>query len=484
MMTAFRTTWLTRFACCCVMAVPSIAWQAAQSGAIRRLYVEPFTTKAGSEKLREDVIAELRKLSAISLVSGESGADAVLGGGGEIWIKGYRSLNPRSGRLPSNGTPVYSGFLAVELRNTKGETLWSYLATPGAAAEDVSKDLAKRIAKHLGAALELPETSPRTSALPQPTTRLKGAGATFPYPVYAKWFTNYRRENPNLEIAYDAVGSEAGIRRLLAGDVDFGASDNPEAIRQLAPGDEGKYLLFPSVVGAVVPIVNLPGFAGEIAFTPEALAGIYLGKIRKWNDPVLKQANRGLHLPDLEIVVVHRSDGSGTSYAWTDYLAKTSPEWKERAGAGFAPEWPTGRAANGNDGVAKLVRELGGSIGYVEFIYALQNHLGFGKVRNRHGEFVGASLESMAVAASQAAVITDDWKVSLVDSPGAGAYPISSFTWLVVPAHIPDDGKRNAIKAFLGWMLGPGQTQAAALGYLALPKELVSREEAALGRIH
>ncbi len=471
-----------RFACY-LMAVSSLAGQAQKSAGIRRLYVEPFTTRSGSEKLREDVIAELRKLGSIPLASGESGAGLILGGGGEIWIKGYRSLNPRSGRAPSNGNPVYAGYLSVELRDAAGETLWSYLATPGAASGDVSKDLAKRIAKHVAAALEQ-EAPLRPAPLPQPKTILKGAGATFPYPVYEKWFTNYRRANPNVEIAYDPAGSEAGVRRLLAGEVDFGASDSPEVIREIAPGDDGKYLLFPSVVGAVVPIVNLPGFTGDIAFTPEALAGIYLGKITKWNDPVLRQANRGLRLPDLDIVVVHRSDGSGTSYAWTDYLSNTSPEWKDRVGAGLAPKWPVGRAAKGSDGVSTLVKELGGSIGYVEYIYALRNHLSFGKVRDRNGDLVEASLESIARAVSQAADIPDDSKVSIVNAPGAGAYPIASFTWFIVPAHISDEVKRNAIAGFLRWMLGPGQTQAAALGYLPLPKDVVARQEATLARIH
>ena len=475
---------MIRFACCCALAGSAPAWQSAQPGAIRRLYVEPFVTRTGPERVREDLIAELRKVSSVSLVSDESSADAVLGGGGEIWIKGYRSLNPRSGRLPSNGTPVYTGFLSVELRDTKGETIWSYLATPGPASEDISRDLAKRIAKHVAAALEQGAAPSPAGNLSQPPTILKAAGATFPYPVYSKWFVNYRRENPSVQITYAAVGSEAGVRRLLAGDVDFGASDSPEAIREITPGEEDKYLLFPSVVGAVVPIVNLPGISGDIVFTPEALAGIYLGKIKKWNDPVLVRANRGLHLPDLDIAVVHRRDGSGTSYAWTDYLSKISPEWKAQVGSSLAPKWPVGRAANGNDGVAKLVKELGGSIGYVEFIYALQDHLNFGKVRNRNGEFVAASLESIAVAASRAAEIGDDFKVSIVDSPGVGAYPIASFTWFVVRAHIADEARRNAIADFLRWMLGPGQRQAAALGYLALPKDVVSKEEEAILRIH
>ncbi len=323
-----------------------------------------------------------------------------------------------------------------------------------------------------------------TAAPAQSVTAVAGAGATFPYPIYAKWFENYRRRMPSVEFRYDAVGSEAGIRRLLQNNVDFGASDSPEVLRELSPNRESDYLFFPSVVGAVVPIVNLPGFGDNIAFTPEALAGIYLGKIRKWNDPVLVQANRGHRLPDLDIVVIHRADGSGTSYSWTDYLSKTNSEWKIRAGASVAPKWPVGREAAGNDGVAKLVKELGGSIGYVEFIYALQNHLSFGKVRNQQGEFVAANLESIAAAATNAMEPSRDFKVSIVDAPGPGSYPIASFTWLVVPASIPDSAKRGAIVDFLKWMLGPGQRQAAALGYLALPSGLLSREEAALGGIH
>ena len=244
-MTASRMKWVARFACCCTIAVQSFAWQTGRAQEIKRLYVEPFTTKAGSEKIREDLIAELRKLSAISLVSDESSADAILGGGGEIWIKGYRSLNPRSGRLPSNGTPVYAGFLSVELRSTKGETLWSDLVTPGATTEDVSKDLSKRIAKHVAEALKQGAGPSQTDPPPQPAAVLKGAGATFPSPVYEKWFTNYRHEEPNLEITYDPIGSEAGVRRLLAGDLDFGASDSPEAIRQLAPGEREEVLALP-----------------------------------------------------------------------------------------------------------------------------------------------------------------------------------------------------------------------------------------------
>lgn len=460
------------------------AWARAEGVEVKRLYVEPFTTRSGADKLRDDVTSELRKANIVQLASTEASANAILDGGGEIWVKGYRSLNPRSGRLPSDGTPIYDGYLAVELKNSKGQTFWSDLVTPATNSPDVSRDLAKRIAKDVALALKRGEPAALSVPLSPPSTVLKGAGATFPQPVYDKWFTNYRVLNPNLEIDYSAIGSKAGVQRLLAADVDFGASDCPVVIHDLAPDKESSYLLLPSVVGAVVPIVNLPGLSGNIALTSEALAGIYLGKIKRWNDPVLRAANRGLHLPDLEITVVHRSDGSGTSYALTDYLSKTSPVWKADVGASLQPKWPVGKGANGNEGVAQMVKEYGGSIGYVEFIYALKNHISSAKVRNQYGEFVAASLESMTVAVNQSAPAKSNFAVSIVDAPGAGAYPIASFTWLVVPTTISGASKREAIKGFLHWMLGPGQTQAAALGFLALPRDVVVKEEARIAELH
>jgi phosphate ABC transporter phosphate-binding protein len=465
---------------CCAFSLHTASLWAAEA---KRVFVEPFTTKAQSEKLRQNVVSELRKDHAISLVTSETNADLILGGGGEIWVKGYQSLNPRSGRLSSNRTPVYRGYLSVELRCKNGETVWSYLASAGSETDDLVKELSRRIAKQVEEAVDHNDVVPQRAAGSHTKTTLKGAGATFPFPVYSKWFTNFKVENPDVEITYEPIDSDAGIRKLLAGEVDFGATENPDAIRDAAPGGQHTYLLFPTVVGAVVPIVNLPGLAGQVALTPEALAGIYLGRIRKWNDPILRAANRGLRLPDLDIVVVHREDGSGTSYAWTDFLSKTNPAWKTEIGSSPTPKWPVGKTATGNDGVAKLVKELGGSIGYVEFIYALQNHLSYGKVRNRNGEFVEASLESMAVAARQSAGIGDDLKISLVNAPGTGAYPITSFTWLVVRAHTEDEAKRTAITGFLKWMLGPGQTQAAALGYLGLPKDLIHREAVAIDRL-
>ncbi len=483
-MSISRLRFFISLALCCGMAASAFARQTVPSNSTRRIYVEPFATQESSGKFRQDVISELRKIKSVSLAEDESSADDILGGGGEIWIKGYRSHNPQLGTVAPNGTPIYTGFLSIELRDRSGQTLWSYLATPPAASADVAKDLSILIVKKLEDALKQGQTPAHTPLLPQPTTMLKGAGATFPFPVYEKWFTNYRRENPSVEITYEPIGSAAGIRRLLSNTVDFGASDSPDVIHELAPGDEDRYLFFPSVVGAVVPVVNLPGSPGDIAFTPEALAGIFMGKIKKWNDPILARSNRNLHLPDLDIVVVHRADGSGTSYAWTDFLTRSSPRWKAEVGTSLAPKWPVGLEANGNDGVSKLVMEQRGSIGYVEFIYALQNHLSYGKVRNRDGEFVSASLESISAAASHSVKPGRDLKVSIVDAPGPGVYPISSFTWIVIPAHGVDDAKRNAIAGFLTWMLGPGQRQAAALGYLPIPNDLVKEETAAIARMH
>jgi phosphate ABC transporter phosphate-binding protein len=479
-----RVKSLIRIACLCSLAGLALAGQTVANGG-KRLYVDGLTTKGDEQKLRQALIAEIRKSNSVTLVSDPANADLILDGGGEIWVKGYHSFSPRSElKLPTNGTPIYGGFLSVELKNQQGVTLWSYLATPGSESDDVSKGLARRISKHLAEALSRPEILAPVPSQRPPAASLHAAGATFPAPVYRKWFINYEAGNPGVQITYDAVGSEAGIRKLLSGEVDFAASDSPQGVHEIAPGQENKYLFFPSVVGAVVPIVNLPGIPDGIKFTPEALAGIYLGKITKWNDSILKQANHGVPLPDLPITVIHRSDGSGTSYAFTSYLSQVSPEWKSKVGSGLEPKWPVGRGASGNQGVAAQVKELGGSIGYVEFIYALQNHINYGKVRNQNGDFVEASLESIAAAVNHSMDISDDLTVSIVDAPGPGSYPIASFTWLIVPEHVADSVKRNAIVLFLRWMLGAGQTQAAALGYLPLSEDVVAREEAAIARIH
>jgi phosphate transport system substrate-binding protein len=323
-----------------------------------------------------------------------------------------------------------------------------------------------------------------SAAAAQSTIALKGAGATFPAPIYAKWIANYARREPTVAITYDAIGSEGGVRRLLAGAVDFGACDHPEVLRGLREGNDNRdmYLLVPTVIGAVVPIVNLPGVANDVVLTPDVLSAIYLGDITKWSDPRIRQANHRLRLPDASIVVVHRAEGSGTSYTWTDYLSKTDAQWRSRVGVALSPNWPVGRAASGNDGVAKAVAETAGAIGYVQFIYAVQAHLSYARVRNRRGETVTASLESIR-AAADSADLDFERNPSIVDAPGAGAYPIASFTWLVVPAPITDAGKRTALVAFLQWMLTSGQRQAAALGYLPLPTHVITKASTIVAQI-
>jgi phosphate transport system substrate-binding protein len=316
---------------------------------------------------------------------------------------------------------------------------------------------------------------------------LNGAGATFPYPMYSKWFDVYNKQHPNIQINYQSIGSGGGIRQVLAGTVDFGATDgpmNPDQLKEFQEKRGTQILHFPTVMGADVPTYNISGVAGELKFTPEALAGIYLGKITKWNDPEIAKPNPGVKLPAEDIVVVHRSDGSGTTYVWVDFLAKVSEEWKTKVGVGTSVNWPVGLGGKGNEGVAGLVKQTPNAIGYVELIYAVQNSMSYGSVRNSSGAFVKASLEGVTAAAAGAAKnMPDDFRVSITNAPGKSAYPISSFTWLLVPQTISDASKREAIVGFLRWMLGDGQKMAGTLEYAALPKEVVQKEVKAIALI-
>jgi phosphate transport system substrate-binding protein len=320
-------------------------------------------------------------------------------------------------------------------------------------------------------------------ATPQQKVLLTGAGATFPYPVYSKWFDTYRKQFPNIEINYASIGSGGGIRQLLDGTVDFGASDQPMTDEQLGQA-KTKVLHFPTVLGADVAVYNIPGISQELNFTPESLAGIFLGKITKWNDPELKKANAGVNLPDKDIVVVHRSEGSGTTFIWVDYLSKVSPEWKSKVGANSSVNWPVGLGGRGNEGVSGLVKQTPYSLGYVELIYAIQNKMGYGKVRNAAGAFVKADLVSVTAAAAGAAKqMPADFRVSITNPPGQDAYPIASFTWLLVPSKIADQNKKKVIVDFLQWMLKDGQNMVEALSYAKLPKEVVAMETKAIGSI-
>ncbi len=311
-------------------------------------------------------------------------------------------------------------------------------------------------------------------------TTLNAAGATFPYPIYSKWFSEYHTLHPDIQINYQSIGSGGGIRQVTEGTVDFGASDMPMTEAQLAEAEgklQTKVLNLPSVLGAVVPAYNIPGVTGEVKFTPEALANIFLGKITKWNDKALTSVNPGVSLPDKDIVVIHRSDGSGTTFIWTDYLSKVSADWKSQVGSNTSVKWPIGLGGKGNEGVAGSIRQLQGSIGYVELIYALQNNITFGSVRNSAGVFLKASLEGVTAAAASVPKMPADFRVSITDAPGKGAYPISSFTWLLIPQHSKDSAKAKIINDFLNWMLTEGQKMTTALSYASLPASVAQKEQ-------
>jgi phosphate transport system substrate-binding protein len=321
------------------------------------------------------------------------------------------------------------------------------------------------------------------AAQPAGTILLNAAGATFPYPIYSKWFDVYHQKDPNVQINYQSIGSGGGIRQLLAGTVDFGASDGPMTDDQLKEA-KFKILHFPTVLGAVIPIYNVSGVSGELNFTQKALAGIYLGTITKWNDPEIAKANSGVNLPAADIVVVHRADGSGTSYIFTDFLSKASDDWKNKVGKGTSVQWPVGLGGKGNEGVSGLVKQTPSSIGYVELIYAVQNSITFGKVQNAAGNFVKADLAGVTAAAAAAAKdIPDDFRVSITNQSGPTVYPISSFTWLLIPAQISDAAKRDAIKGFLKWMLTEGQGYNEGLAYARLPKPVIEKELKAISLI-
>ncbi len=314
-------------------------------------------------------------------------------------------------------------------------------------------------------------------------TQLNGAGATFPYPMYSKWFSEYHKLHPDVEINYQSIGSGGGIRQVLNGTVDFGASDGPMTDEQLKEA-KTKILHIPTVLGADVPAYNIPGVNSEIKFTPEALAGIFLGKIQRWNDPAITQVNPGVKFPDKPIIVVHRSDGSGTTYIFTDYLSKVRKEWEATVGKGTSVKWPVGLGGKGNEGVAGQIRQLEGSIGYIELIYAVENKITYGSVRNAAGNFVKASLEGVTEAAASSPKMPADFRVSITDAPGKTAYPISSFTWLLIPEQAQDPKKGKIIADFLNWMVTDGQKMTSQLSYAPLPANVAEKVKAAIKLVH
>jgi phosphate transport system substrate-binding protein len=315
------------------------------------------------------------------------------------------------------------------------------------------------------------------------TIQIDGAGATFPYPIYSKWFSEYNRLHPDIQINYQSIGSGGGIRQLTNQTVFFGASDGPMTPDQLLAAP-GQVLHFPTVLGAVVPVYSLPGVDTQLKFTGEVLANIFLGKITRWSDPALAKDNPGVTFPDMEITVVHRAEGSGTTYIWCDYLAKISPDYKKTVGVATSVNWPVGLGGKGNEGVAGQVKQTPGSLGYVELIYALQNKISYGAVKNMEGEFVTASVEAVTSAAAAAASkMPADFRVSITNAPGKGVYPISSFTWLLLYENPKDKNRSRILVDFLKWALSDGQRFAPDLGYAPLPEAVVKLELVALGKI-
>ncbi|HEX7680965.1 MAG TPA: phosphate ABC transporter substrate-binding protein PstS [Thermoanaerobaculia bacterium] len=315
------------------------------------------------------------------------------------------------------------------------------------------------------------------------TTKINGAGATFPYPIYSKWFDEYNKAHPNIEINYASIGSGGGIHQLSAGTVFFGASYGPMTNEQLTAAGF-RIMHLPTVLGGDVPVYNITGVNAELRFTGPLLAEIFLGKITKWNDPAIRAVNPGVNLPGEDITVVHRSDGSGTTYIWCDYLAKVSPEWKQKVGVATSVNWPVGIGGKGNEQVAGLVKQTPGSIGYVELIYAIQTHISYGYVKNAAGEFVRATTETVSNAAAAAARnMPKDFRVSITNAAGKDVYPISSFTWLLLQESPKDVARSRIMVDFVRWALSTGQNYAAGLGYAPVPKEVVALELEALKRI-
>jgi phosphate transport system substrate-binding protein len=314
------------------------------------------------------------------------------------------------------------------------------------------------------------------------TMQINGAGATFPYPIYSKWFSEYNKMHSNVQINYQSIGSGGGIQQITKETVFFGATDGPMNEDQLKAAP-GPIMHFPMVLGAVVPVFNVQGVT-DLKFTGQVLADIYLGKITKWNDPAIAKLNAGAKLPPSDITVVHRSDGSGTTFIWVDFMSKLSPEWKTKVGVATSVNWPTGVGGKGNEGVAGLVSQTPGSIGYVELIYALQNKISFGSVQNAAGEFLKASLQGVtAAAAGASANMPDDFRVSITNAAGKGVYPISSFTWLLLYENPKDKAQAKTMVDFVKWAITDGQKFCAELGYAPLPDSVVKKEMAALAKI-
>jgi len=462
-------------------ASAAAAGRVASLSQARTLCVEPFTGSAQAGSLREELVRRLSK--RFRIVASPRDADAIVEGTGQIWVRGYTSANPRA--PATNLQAVYGGYLSLEVVGADGQPLWSWLATPGRMAwNGIVDDLAGHAAKQLleaasGSSTGSPSAA-SSGALAE--TTLAGGGATFPAPLYRKWFQDFAQLHPGVTVRYTPLGSELGVERMLGGQLDFAGSDVALEVVSAAPA-ASQLRRVASVLGAVVPIYNVRGVTRDLRFTPEALADIYLGRVRRWNDEEIRRSNRGVELPDAPIAVIHRSDGSGTTWVWSDFLSRVSPGWAAAAGRGVLLRWPVGTGAEHNEGVADTVEKTPNSIGYVELAYAIQNQLSYGAVRNRAGVFVHADLDSLAEAARgagaagiPAAAITDPPDTSAYRN----AYPIAAFTWLLLPAQSADPARRAALRELLRWVLTSGQKDCSALGYAPLPQDIAESELRAL----
>jgi phosphate transport system substrate-binding protein len=494
-MQAFRRTKPARFTFTLIlMLVVAVAFPKARRVAgqtastattlkdVNSIYVEPFGSGGEGEQLRSDLIKYLGKIGKFTIVDRASDANATLKANGQIWIKGYVTTSTKSPSL--NRQPVYGGFLSAELLARDGEPMWSYLVTPSKFSWfDIRDDLARSLVKQLVIAREQNSqpNHPRVNRSDLQEAHLTVAGATFPAPLYQKWFESLNGIYPQLRFEYQAVGSQEGLRLLSEGKADFAASDVPP---NASTGNEPKLYRIASVLGAVVVTYNVKGLTQDLKFTPEMLADIYMGKLKKWNDLTLAKINRGLDLPDADITVVHRSDGSGTTYAWADFLSRTSLEWKNSLGTSMTLQWPVGIGVSGNEGVASSVQKTPNAIGYVELAYAIQHQLSFGAIRNSAGEFVRPDLRSLSEAAkSLPPTGSTDSLGSISNSAGKEAYPIATFTWLLIPEQLTDPAKKSAAKAFLQWMLTSGQKECSSLGYAPLPSQVAAQQLDLLKRI-
>jgi phosphate ABC transporter phosphate-binding protein len=434
---------------------------------VRRVFVPAWSGGNGAAELHDSLVKQLRKTGKFEVVENPSQADAVIQGSGQIWVKGHIATSPRS---PStNRQAIFGGFLSAQVVGAGNTVLWSYLVTPSKFSwSNISDDLSESLVRQMVAVHG--KTSQPSQGVAQ--TSLHGAGSTFVAPLYQLWFESFQQQHPDIRLSYDAVGSAAGTRLLLQNKLDFAASDVPSS-DQGSSRPEAGFTRIASVLGGVVPIYNLKDLSQDLKFTPEALAGIYLGKITKWNDPIIKSANRSVSLPDANIIVVHRSDGSGTTYAWSDYLSKISPEWRTTVGTGMTLNWPVGTGAEYSEGIAAMVQRTPHSIGYVELVYAVQHQLSFGAVRNGAGEYIRADLESVTAAAVSA--MTGD-AGSITNPTGKDSYPIATFTFLLLPKQVNDSKKKAALLELLKWALTSGQKECSALGYAPLPHELANRQ--------